>query len=329
MTKILKIDEFAKPTNTFSIANSAVGTSRVGVVDATYQELVEIFGEPQYEDENGDKVTCEWDLRDRKTNTVFTIYDYKSSVPYFDNTEWHVGGYNKDAFNIVKNAIDTYRMENGINESKGAALSKRTPDRFYGDKYSYNGDRVLLVQQSKDMEKLQNEFNDLIDNGGIGVENVNWIRFGKEYFDEKYWHIEFTDGCIMNISLQMIAHAVVSNIDLMISDLYETVDRKLTPAQINYLNRYGITVDKEDITDYTVDPVKLYYAIADNKYIDREFSRIGVECEYNDLNDYDLAYIGVYPTDKKLRFSEYAEIYKNAIIAINKGLNQIFARVTE
>lgn len=73
-------------------------TSLQGYVTATYQELVEAFGEPTYSEPSGDsKVNTEWDLILGKNAVHATIYDWKDfdggrrsrdGRPY----DWHIGG---------------------------------------------------------------------------------------------------------------------------------------------------------------------------------------------------------------------------------------------
>lgn len=80
-------------------------TSLQGYVEATYDELLEAFGEPAHYDDSDNKVTTEF--------TIFTedgpifLYDWKeydrgekcrSGLPY----DWHVGG---------RNRLDTLTVE--------------------------------------------------------------------------------------------------------------------------------------------------------------------------------------------------------------------------
>ena len=85
------------------------GTSVVGHVETTYKRLVEVFGKPQFgpgKAEDGDKVTCEWELLNPDTGVIFTIYDYKEDKTPKGVYEWHVGGYNDDALQIVTKAME-------------------------------------------------------------------------------------------------------------------------------------------------------------------------------------------------------------------------------
>jgi hypothetical protein len=83
------------------------GSSFQGEVTATYEELVEKFGEPNFgPDENSDgKVTCEWGVE--IDGVICTIYDWKvyGDTPrgYYD---WHIGGYNKKAYEKVAGVMN-------------------------------------------------------------------------------------------------------------------------------------------------------------------------------------------------------------------------------
>ena len=79
----------------------ASGTSLQGKIFASYNDLVDMFGEPAYEG-IGDKITTEFvveyqvsdDEGDRKYGT-FTLYDWHFARDLTDNyavTQWNVGG---------------------------------------------------------------------------------------------------------------------------------------------------------------------------------------------------------------------------------------------
>jgi hypothetical protein len=77
----------------------ANGTSLKGYIhNATYNELVELFGEPTYDwGSDGDKVQVEWVIR-FKDGTIATIYDWKQyGTPVENITEWNIGGHKQDA----------------------------------------------------------------------------------------------------------------------------------------------------------------------------------------------------------------------------------------
>ena len=77
-----------------------IGTSFKGAVETTYQDIVDIFGEPQKGD--GYKTEAQWRLL-LPQNRVLTIYNYKSSKSYNEKypditevKEWHIGGRGSD-----------------------------------------------------------------------------------------------------------------------------------------------------------------------------------------------------------------------------------------
>lgn len=85
-------------------------TSLQGYVEASFDELVEAFGEPTYTEPSGDgKVETEWEIMD--DDTVCTIYDWKE----YDNGarsrsglayRWHIGGRNREAVDVVSNRLN-------------------------------------------------------------------------------------------------------------------------------------------------------------------------------------------------------------------------------
>jgi len=77
------------------------GTSLQGYVQATYDQLVQVFGKPHYgPDAQEDKTTCEWQM-EFSDGTVATIYDWKHSSTPYGLYQWHIGGYDEQAlFNV-------------------------------------------------------------------------------------------------------------------------------------------------------------------------------------------------------------------------------------
>ena len=78
------------------------GTHLQGRITTSYDKLVEVFGEPTYNDNDPrDKVQVEWALK-FSDGTVATIYNWKD---YDDGSrckqalhyDWHIGGMNYDA----------------------------------------------------------------------------------------------------------------------------------------------------------------------------------------------------------------------------------------
>jgi hypothetical protein len=87
----------AKPKRNKS---SKDGTCYRATIEARYQDLVEVWGEPNKGD--GYKTEAEWVIRPTR-NSVITIYNYKNSRAYDWNNpeikdvrEWHVGGHSAD-----------------------------------------------------------------------------------------------------------------------------------------------------------------------------------------------------------------------------------------
>jgi len=93
---------------------SANGTSLKGLVSATYDTLVAVFGEPTFVSEyQDDKVTCSWGLVLAEGGNghpvVATIYDWKVYGPTPKGMyEWHIGGFCPMAVYSVKAAIAQY-----------------------------------------------------------------------------------------------------------------------------------------------------------------------------------------------------------------------------
>jgi hypothetical protein len=85
------------------------GTSLKGAVAASFDKLVEVFGQPCLLDPPSsiEKVTTEWRIK-FKDGTVATIYDWKNYgyvPPRDEKVAWHVGGFSSEALTHVKNAL--------------------------------------------------------------------------------------------------------------------------------------------------------------------------------------------------------------------------------
>ena len=93
------------------------GTSLMGKVRTTYDNLVEAFGEPTYDEPSGDgKVIVEWTLDFRvETDCAIdgddfdyvtaTVYAWKeSSIPYGEY-DWHIGGHDFGAVECVEQVL--------------------------------------------------------------------------------------------------------------------------------------------------------------------------------------------------------------------------------
>ena len=94
------------------------GTSYQGVINTTYDEIVEKFGEPTYTDASPyEKVNAQWsiefkvpftddtEIEDFETVTA-TIYNWKMGYIPTDKYEWHIGGFNFEAVDLVQKVLD-------------------------------------------------------------------------------------------------------------------------------------------------------------------------------------------------------------------------------
>lgn len=89
-------------------SNEVMGTSLMGCVTATYDELVNVFGREHFGQSGDGKVNAEWCL-EFVDGTIATIYDYKeSSIPLLEY-DWHIGGKSKLAVAWVALAIEKGR----------------------------------------------------------------------------------------------------------------------------------------------------------------------------------------------------------------------------
>ena len=80
-------------------------TSLQGYVDATREQLVAIFGEPEPIESSDGKVTTEW-IIEFADKTIATIYDWKRydlGAPTDDELySWHIGGHQRRALENVQ-----------------------------------------------------------------------------------------------------------------------------------------------------------------------------------------------------------------------------------
>jgi antitoxin component YwqK of YwqJK toxin-antitoxin module len=81
-----------------------------GYIVASYDRLVELFGEPTEGD--GYKVDAEW-IVEFEDGTVATIYNWKNGRNYCGHegypieliTDWNIGGYKKQAVRLVDDVL--------------------------------------------------------------------------------------------------------------------------------------------------------------------------------------------------------------------------------
>ena len=97
------------------------GSHLQGHQDASYDELVRLFGEPNSSGD-GDKVHIEgvisfdvYEEDDDPTPHTATIYDWKEeSVDprYVTSYDWHIGGHSKESYHLVSDLILNQRFGN-------------------------------------------------------------------------------------------------------------------------------------------------------------------------------------------------------------------------
>jgi hypothetical protein len=80
----------------------ASGSCLQGYIKTTYDELVNVFGEPTTLE--GDKVNVEWTIK-FSDGTIATIYDWKLSTVPMGDYDWHIGGYTQRAVELVTNCM--------------------------------------------------------------------------------------------------------------------------------------------------------------------------------------------------------------------------------
>lgn len=100
--------KFEVKNEDFGVAN---GTSLQGYISATFDELVNTFGEPGKGDEY--KTDAEW-IIEFDDGTVATIYNWKDGRNYCgsdgldveDITDWHIGGNGQRSVDLVESVLE-------------------------------------------------------------------------------------------------------------------------------------------------------------------------------------------------------------------------------
>ena len=95
----------------WEVCGNIGGTSNQGSIEATYDQLVAVFGDPLNgpDDVEGDKVSCEWDMK-FKDGTIATIYDYKEGgVTPRGLYDWSIGGKSFKAVSLVRRVFELGR----------------------------------------------------------------------------------------------------------------------------------------------------------------------------------------------------------------------------
>lgn len=83
------------------------GTHRQGYLKITYQELIDVLGDPH--GENGDKTQAEWELQ-FEDGTVATLYDYKELFRVERVTDWHIGGHDQKAVDRIRELFPNHKI---------------------------------------------------------------------------------------------------------------------------------------------------------------------------------------------------------------------------
>lgn len=83
------------------------GTSFMGSIVSTYDELFETFGQETLDGSADGKVQAEWVIM--TPDGVATIYDYKSAVKKEAVTDWHIGGRDVGVVGWVLKALEVNR----------------------------------------------------------------------------------------------------------------------------------------------------------------------------------------------------------------------------
>jgi methionine synthase II (cobalamin-independent) len=84
------------------------GTSLKGYVRTTLAELTEVFGAPTYDEPSSDnKVNTEWTLL--IDDVLVTVYNWKTGETPTGLYDWHVGGHDSSAEELVQDCIEQHR----------------------------------------------------------------------------------------------------------------------------------------------------------------------------------------------------------------------------
>jgi hypothetical protein len=90
-----------KPVST----REANGTSLQGYINTTFNNLVDVLGEPIYPNSIDGKVICEWVLK-FNDGTIATIYCWKLKKIPMNNYNWHIGGHSEKAVDHVNDLLN-------------------------------------------------------------------------------------------------------------------------------------------------------------------------------------------------------------------------------
>jgi len=83
--------------------HNVAGTCYQGEIEASYDTLCEVFGEPEVLDD--EKVQVQWAIK-FTDGTLATIYDWKDTNRKSEILKWHIGGHCQAAvYNVVDEVI--------------------------------------------------------------------------------------------------------------------------------------------------------------------------------------------------------------------------------
>jgi len=87
---------------------NVVGTHFQGVVKTTYDKIVNILGEPTSFDASPyEKVNASWSIEMKdKDKTIFTVYNWKDGYVPTEEYDWHIGGFDIDAYYTALDVLD-------------------------------------------------------------------------------------------------------------------------------------------------------------------------------------------------------------------------------
>lgn len=150
-----------KTHNTATIETS--GSCLQGEINAKYDELCKLFGEPT--DGDGYKVDAEWGLL-FDDGTIATVYNWKDGKNYNGDdglpteqiTEWHIGGFNRSAVDRVQIALDLYRESQPKNKIEEAFEDVDTMYKAlaskHGEGYARTVEIAVLAKKLHDLNGI-------------------------------------------------------------------------------------------------------------------------------------------------------------------------------
>jgi len=85
------------------------GTHRLGTIQTSYAHIVDVFGKPiTFKGDDGDGVRAEWDIEFETNDSEYiiaTIYDWHNDEPIEEVKEWHIGGKEYAAVELLDEAL--------------------------------------------------------------------------------------------------------------------------------------------------------------------------------------------------------------------------------